>query len=453
MRPDESIDEQEAERALLGALLLNDHLLASVTSVLGAEDFALPSHGLIFEVLRQLHGQGEAIDIVTVVSALRARERLQTVGGPSYLSELQEVAATTPHVESYARIIREAAVRRSAAKHLHEGLLQLRSGHAWEAVRQNVTRALSNLSSSAAAPAVSADLEHLFETSLARANGTDTPLKTPWPLTNERLGGGGFWPGMYVLVGNTGAGKSQWAVQYAVHAARTGIPVLYLALELSRRDLAARVVGAVTGAPWSRLLLGRMTEPELHEVFGRAEPLIRRMPLHSECGVPYGYGVETLVQRAWALRPKLIVLDYLQVCGGRAGEEPRVTVGKVSYAARALARDLDAVVLVLSSTARTNYETLVCNHDTDPASLVGLGKESGEIEYAADGVLVLARDRSLGDVRARSLIVAKNRYGELGRVGLHWNGTAFRELEEPQNTPVPPLEDREDQEHKEGSEL
>lgn len=430
MRLEESLDEQEAERAVLGALLLNDQMLASVASILNADDFLHPGHRLIFEVLQQLGSQKEAIDIVTVTSALRARERLQTVGGPGYLSELQEVAATTPHVASYARIIREASIRRSAAKHLQEGLLQLRSGQPWEAVRQNVTQSLSNLSSSSAASAVSSDLEQLFETSLARASGRESPLKTPWKHTNECLGGGGFWPGMYVLVGNTGAGKSQWAVQYAVHAAQQNIPVLYLALELSRRDLAARVVGAVTGAPWSRLLLGRMTEAALHDVFGRAEPIVRRMPLHSECGVPYGYGVETLVQRAWTLRPKLIVLDYLQVCGGRSGEEPRVTVGKVSYAARALARDLDAVVLVLSSTARTNYEALVCNHDTDPASLVGLGKESGEIEYAADGVLVLARDRSLGDVRARTLVVAKNRYGELGRVGLHWNGTAFRELEE-----------------------
>ena len=82
-------------------------------------------------------------------------------------------------------------------------------------------------------------------------------------------------------------------------------------------------------------------------------------------------------------------------------------------------------MLVLSSTARANYADLVNDPDRDPADLVGLGKESGEIEYAADGVLVLAKDKT--EPKKRTLVIAKHRHGPTGRVDLHWSGTAFAE--------------------------
>ena len=84
------------------------------------------------------------------------------------------------------------------------------------------------------------------------------------------------------------------------------------------------------------------------------------------------------------------------------------------------------MVLVLSSTARANYAELVNDPSKDPGDLVGLGKESGEIEYAADGVFVLAR---VGDTTRRALVVSKNRHGPLGRVELEWSGTAFSDAE------------------------
>lgn len=270
---------------------------------------------------------------------------------------------------------------------------------------------------------VAGDLDDLFDTARRRAQGGEKPLATPWSTVNRALGDG-LWPGMYCLVGGTGAGKTQWAVQLAVHAARAGSRVLYLALELSRRDLAARIVGNVAGVPWSDLLYGRLGEGGVQKAIAQSEQLVRTLPLHVECAPPYGYGADALAERARALRPALVVLDYLQLCGGRVGEEPRLSVGRVSYVARALARDLDAVVLVLSSTARANYEALVSDPSRDAADFVGLGKESGEIEYAADGVFVLARHPDKPDLRV--LVVAKHRHAALkGGAEMRWTGTEF----------------------------
>jgi hypothetical protein len=97
---------------------------------------------------------------------------------------------------------------------------------------------------------------------------------------------------------------------------------------------------------------------------------------------------------------------------------------------------LGAVVLVLTTTARANYADLVNDPEKDPADLVGLGKESGEIEYAADGVLVLAKHKE--DKDRRVLVIAKHRHGPTGRVELHWSGTTFTEAAEgaPEDVPV-----------------
>jgi replicative DNA helicase len=276
------------------------------------------------------------------------------------------------------------------------------------------------------------DVAPLFETAWRRAGGEERPLATPWPTVNAVLGDG-LWPGLYVLVGGTGAGKTQWALQVALHAAQAGTPVLYVALELARQDLAARAVGLVADAAWSDLLRGRIARPQLADLAGPAERALRALPFYTECGPPYGYDAAAFAADVHARRPGLVVLDYLQLCASSAGEDPRVAVGRVAYAARALARDLGAVVLVLSSTARVNYQALVWTDERDPRDFVGFGKESGEIEYAADGVLVLAHAPAPAST-ARTLVVAKHRLGPTGAAALRWTGTRFTP---PDDAPAP----------------
>lgn len=413
--------DPEAERALLGAVLLDPEVLPRCSALVGSEDFHDPRNGLLWEAMLALHQRTVALDIHTLTQELRARERLHTVGGPQGLAELTDAVSTAAHCEAHARIVRDLARSRRAAQAFQDATRRLEGGAPLEAVRSEVDERLRTSQDPATGGLVAQDLDDLFTSVMDRLEGREKPLPTPWTSVDAVLGEG-LWPGLYVLVGGTGAGKTQWAVQLAVHAARAGQRVLYLALELSRRDLAARVVGDLSGVPWSRFLRAQVTADELSQVMHAARE-VEGLPLHTECAPPYGYGADALASRAWALRPKLVVLDYLQLCAGRGREEPRVTVGRVAYVARAIARDLGAVVLVLSSTARANYAGLVNDPSRDPADLVGLGKESGEIEYAADGVLVLARTAERPD--ARVLVVAKNRHGPVGRAELTWSGTTF----------------------------
>jgi replicative DNA helicase len=266
-------------------------------------------------------------------------------------------------------------------------------------------------------------LASAWERMRARGEGRERPIATPWADVNDALAGG-IWPGLHVLVGATGSGKSQWALQLALHAALKGTPVLYVGLELGQVDLVARLVGLLTERKWSRLYLGRDSDgqtssDELNEIADRHHVDIARLeaaPFHLEVCPPHGWSYEELNRKALAMRvlypeiderqgsrPILLVLDFLQLVASPEGlhEDLRERIGRAAYAGRAVARDLDMAVLLVSSTARDNYASLEASEEggkvaivpgkTPANRLVGLGKESGEVEYAADSVLVFVR--------------------------------------------------------------
>lgn len=288
---------------------------------------------------------------------------------------------------------------------------------------------------------------------LARAQGREQPLRLPWRVANEALGGG-LWPGLHVLVGNTGSGKSQWALQVALNAVLAAntedtsngcnVPVFYLGLELGQTDLIARLLGLMARQRWSDLYLGR-SEESLHSAL-IAGVSLPTLPFYLEVASPMGWDYATLYDRVKAMRhlypegPLLIVLDYLQLVAGE-GRDLRERIGRASYQARAAARDFDAAVLLLSSTARENYASLSGDDDHglgdgSTARFVGLGKEAGEIEYAADSVLVLATEPLKEEqhrpfMRRVFLAIAKVRAGRPGWVPLDFDGSRFFSSEEP----------------------
>lgn len=307
-----------------------------------------------------------------------------------------------------------------------------------------------------AAPPLSAFLMGEFERMSRRRAGDEKPIPLPWGNLNQTLGGG-LWAGVHVLVGGTGTGKSQWALQVAYEAAREGTPVLYIGLELDRLGLIARLAGLVSKVPWSKLYTGgaSLTEDEFMRAFGASEALAE-LPIHLELGDAYGWSYDRLARRAEAIaakyaetlkakdadgrpldaRPFLVVLDYLQVVAsplekdGR--EDLRQRIQMASYAAREVARKHNAAVLLLCSTARNSYEALDGDekpYERPAGAMVGLGKESGEIEYAADTVLVMAREAFEKDKPRKSFVgVAKMRAGKLGSVadyGPGWHPMTF----------------------------
>jgi len=173
------------------------------------------------------------------------------------------------------------------------------------------------------------------------------------------------------------------------------------------------------------------------------------LPLHLEVAPPYGWKPDRLRTAVAALcaehapdkYPPLVVLDFLQLVSGDKGQPLRERIQQAAYEARAVARDYNAAVLVVSSTARDNYGTLG-GTPTDgskkapwkapAAALVGLGKESGEVEYAADAVLTLVSEpwgthTPPPEGTHVHMAVAKQRAGTSGWCELRFDGGRFTE--------------------------
>lgn len=303
------------------------------------------------------------------------------------------------------------------------------------------------------APLASSMFAGAVKLMLARARQQAKPVPMPWPEV-ERAMGGGLWPGLHVLTGTTGSGKTQFALQVAFKAARVGVPTLYIGLELGELDLTARLLALAEGEStghtppkWSDIYLGKINSGELERLGREHGPRITELPFHSEFGPPNGWGADKLHERVRGMRemypettpgdrPLLVVLDYLQAVGESAGRplDLRERIGQAAYAGRTVARDHGAAVLMLSSVSRESAKRLRVGEaddatkpdETNPADLVGLGKESGEIEYAADTVLALVSGQyQEHKPTPMHLALAKMRAGRAAWCSLQFDGSTF----------------------------
>jgi replicative DNA helicase len=306
--------------------------------------------------------------------------------------------------------------------------------------------------------------------SKARRDGKEKPVPLPWKDLSEQFGGG-LWPGVHVLVGGTGAGKSTWAIQTAMHAAKIDVPVGYIGLELEDMQIALRLLADEAKIAWSKLYLGKASPNELGAARDAKERLAA-LPFYVEVGRPNGWPISELEKFISKMRehhpekepgslPMLVVLDFLQIVGdettekGRAmGLDLRERIGRAAYAARDAARRHNVAVILVSSTARDNYETVagekltglkaeMVETEGDGATkvkrvkrsiagadrFVGLGKESGEVEYSADSVTVAIRTPVEREPKKTSFvfITAKGRATGPGWSELRFNGFRFNE--------------------------
>ena len=310
-------------------------------------------------------------------------------------------------------------------------------------------------------------LSAALERAERRRTRQERPIPLPWESVAAQLGGG-LWPGMHVLVSGTGVGKTTLALQVALHAAEHGTPVAYVGLELDEMQIALRLVGERAGVPWSKLYLGQ-ARPEDHANAIDAAADLEKLPIYLETGKPGGWPASDLSKLVASMRakhpeqvpdkngqlrdvpgsvPMLVVLDFLQIIGGEEGErrELRERIRAAAYEARDVARRFNCAVLLISSAARNHYGLLAGDvaeaglgserrkdgwrrFIASPDTLIGLGKESGEIEYAADSVNVAVRMPAKGPDGSRLVVLAtpKLRAGVPSWTALRFSGTRFEE--------------------------
>jgi len=295
----------------------------------------------------------------------------------------------------------------------------------------------------------------LLAPAIERADKRRRGEEKPVPVAHEERGrtlGGGYWPGLHFCIAGTGAGKSQLVIEDSIAAAKSGIPVLYIALELDGFQVALRFLAEQARLPWSKLYRGTASEKQI-QAAGAAVERVSDLPIYCDFAGPAGWPMSRLTAAVKAMRkahptgPIMIVLDYLQLIAAEPDERRRVElrerIGQIASLGHALAVDHDAAIVVVSSTARGNYGalggdavkaagiTMVKSRDgsfamrkvvLNPDVLVGAGKESGEIEASADSVTVLVKWPSLLDTGER-IVLAVTAKGRC--TGASWSALVF----------------------------
>lgn len=310
------------------------------------------------------------------------------------------------------------------------------------------------------------ELKTVLDDALARmrrrAAGQEKPIPLPWKGLADALGGG-LWSGTAVtLVGDTGCGKTQWALQVAAHAAAAGIPVCYVSSEPGLEQVAPRLLSIRAGHRWSDLYVGRTDTATIESIRASFSAELKKLPFHllpgkaSRPGDPGSRAVAEWMRGRYkrnggGRRPLLIVQDFVELVTGtgRDQEEYNEVMGRVGQEARQAAREHDVAVLIVSSTSReqrlNDEGSIGIHHERrqprglgrgNPARLLLTGKNAGDLERESDTVLVLAREQEPRPEAAADppppwtrvwCAVAKNRSGGRAWAALRFDGSSFEE--------------------------
>lgn len=427
----------EAEQSTLGAMLLDKEAIAKVVEMLVVEDFYRDAHRIIFDALVTLFNRGEPVDLVTVTELLRQRGALEQVGGASYISTLANTVPTSANAEYYARILRNKSILRSLVS---VGAQIARMGYDESSeVDETLDRAeqlvfrISQRGETGTVADMKTVLMGTFDRieQLYTSKGAITGLSTGFIEFDNMLSG--LQPSeLIVIAARPSMGKTALALNIAENVALADRkPVLVFSLEMSKEQLAQRMLCSQAGVDGQRLRRGLLTEqdwPRLSYALGR----LSEAPIFID-DTP---SVTALEIRARSRRLKaerglaLVVVDYLQLIQSRSRAENRQQeIAEITRSLKALARELEVPVIALAQLSRAVEAT------GDKRPLLSHLKESGEIEQSADVVAFIYREEYYKPDSEKKniaeIIVAKQRNGPTGPFELHWQKefTRFRNLE------------------------
>lgn len=257
-----SIQDPEAELAVLGAILLDPQALDQVRSLVRAEDFHRPDHALLFESMLALGERGVPIDVVTLAAELRSRDRLNAVGGPQRLGELTDALPTAAYVTTHALLVADRARARRVAEAARAAVVHLERG---EPLDGPVAGQLAETLAREARRTALVDLGQCLESLSAEWEAPEAFTSTGLVQLDALLAGGLRAGDMVGVVGAAGGGKSAFVGQVALDAALAGAAVLYASVEMPPAEVLAR---------WLALVAFRHADPsgrswgiEYREVF------------------------------------------------------------------------------------------------------------------------------------------------------------------------------------------
>ena len=436
----------DAEASLLGAVLIDAEALVKIADIINKDDFYDPRHARIWEVISELYTEHDAIDVLTIADKLKIRGNLEIIGGAAYLSELTNYVPTASHIEQYAEIVAQKALRRrliAVSREMTE-------------LGQDETKKLSELVEEAEAKLFEVSqkhtkqdiisLEEVLASSFDRLDelhkdkGQIRGLSTGYKDLDNILAG--FQKSdLIVLAARPSMGKTALALNFAHNIAlQASEPVLMFSLEMSKEQLVDRLLSMESGVDAWALRTGNLSDQDF-------EKIAKAMGTLSEAQIfiDDSPGITISDRRSKARREAhkrplgLLVVDYLQLMSGGSrfgGDGNRVQeISEISRGLKGVARELNVPILALSQLSRS----VESRHPQIP-QLADL-RESGSIEQDADVVAFIYREDYYNPETDRKkitdILIKKHRNGPTGGIELFFDNEKqrFRPIDKKHHDP------------------
>lgn len=420
----------EAEQAVLGTILLQDKALLHVIESLSPDDFYRDAHKTIYAAMLALFERREPHDLITVTGLLNDQNKLDEIGGASYLASLTDVIPFTGSLVHHAQIIRKKSVLRRLIQSASE--VAARCFDSQDDIESLVDQAektifeIAHSNKGLGFQPMSEVVPRAFDriTKLFDRQEHITGVATGYEEL-DRMTAGLQSAEMIVLAARPSMGKTALAMNIVQHAALIGkIPVAVFSLEMSTESLALRMLCSLGRIDSQRLRTGKLLENDWPKLT-RATGMLSDAPIFIDDSA----GLTVLEMRAKARRLKsehnlgLIVVDYLQLMQGKHNAENRAQeISDISRSLKAMAKELDVPVLALSQLNRS------LENRTDKRPQLADLRESGAIEQDADVIMFIYRDEVYNrseDNPNRGLaeiIIGKQRNGPTGMIKLTFLG-------------------------------
>jgi len=438
----------EAESSLLGCLLIDKDAIIKVADIITSEDFYKDSHGLIFTAIQELYASHEPIDILSLTSKLEEKNKLEAIGGRTYLAQLANSVATASHVAHYANLIqRKATLRRliNSAAEITE--LGYQEDEETDKILDKAEQKLFSVSQKYLKQ-IFLPIDNLLTEAfdrideLHKQSGKLRGLPTGFADLDNLLAGLQK-SDLIILAARPSVGKTSLALDIARQSAiKTKTPVGVFSLEMSKEQLVDRMLCAQANVNLWRMRTGKLSAKEEDDDFssiGQAMGILSEAPIYiDDSATSNVMEIRTKARRLQVEKGLgLLIIDYLQLMEGRGryGDNRVQEIAEITRALKGVARELNIPVLALSQLSRAVEQTR-------PAipKLAHL-RDSGSIEQDADVVMFIYRktvDRGYSkddlpetEKNLAEIHVAKHRNGPTGRIDLYFDEerVSFKNME------------------------
>lgn len=420
----------DAEASLLGAILIDTDAIVKIADTVRPDDFYEEKHGRIYEAVLNLYEKHSPIDVLTLSDQLRGNGFLDMIGGPGYLTELTNFVPTATHVEQYADIVSQKALRRRLIKasqdivgygydegrSLHE-LIEEAETRLFEVSQRHVKQDVASIET-----ILTESFDRLDE--LHKDKGKIRGVPTGFRDLDNILAGLQK-SDLFILAARPSMGKTALALNLAHNiGVRAEEAVLIFSLEMSKEQLVDRMLSMQSGVDAWALRTGNLTDADFEKI-GQAMGALSEAQIYIDDtpGITVS-DLRTKARREAHLRPVgLIIVDYLQLMSGGSrfgGDGNRVQeISEISRGLKSIARELNVPVIALSQLSRS----VESRHPQIP-QLADL-RESGSIEQDADVVAFIYREDYYNTESDRKnitdIFIKKHRNGPTGAVELYFD--------------------------------